>query len=300
MLRGVTTIRSSVVRLADGRQLDVLTGGAEDGPALVTHHGTPGEAHRYAGWADAVGTRGMRFVAYSRPGYAGSTRSPGRSVADATADVAELLDQLGVDRFVSLGGSGGGPHSIACAALLAERCLAATALVTVAPWGAEGLDWMREMAQINIDEFGAALEGEAALRAWMASEGEVFRHVTGAEIRSALGEALPPVDQAVMTATYAERSADHMRRALRDGFDGWVDDDLAFTRPWGFELGSISVPVTIWQGELDRLVPWSHGEWLAARIPGAEFRLAEGHGHFSLGETNREEILDWLLAASSA
>lgn len=300
MLRRMAPLRSLVVHLADGRQLDVLLGGADAGRALVAHHGTPGETHRYAGWADAVGARGMRFVAYSRPGYAGSTRRAGRSVADATADVAELLDQLEVDRFVSLGGSGGGPHSIACAALLAGRCLAATALVTVAPWGADGLDWMAGMAQINVDEFGAALQGEAVLRGWMASEGEVFRHVTGPQILSALGEALSPVDQAVMTATYAERSADHMRRALLDGFDGWVDDDLAFAQPWGFELGSIPVPVTIWQGELDRLVPWSHGEWLAARIPGAEFRLAEGHGHFSLGETNRDEILDWLFATSSA
>jgi len=290
-------LRSSVVHLADGRALDVLTGGADHGLTLVAQHGTPGEAHRYAGWADAVGARGLRFVAYSRPGYAGSTRRAGRTVADAAADIAELLDQLGVDTFVSLGGSGGGPHSLAAAALLPGRCLAATALVTVAPWGAGGLDWMAGMAQINLDEFGAALQGEEALRSWMVAEGEVFRHVTGAEIVAALGDALPPVDQAVMTAVYAERSADHMRRALRDGFDGWVDDDLAFARPWGFEPEEIRVPVTIWQGELDRLVPWSHGKWLAARIPGAEFRLAEGHGHFSLGETNRDEILDWLLEA---
>lgn len=296
----MSALQSSTLRLSDGRVLDVLAGGAEEGLALVTHHGTPGEAHRYAGWADAAASRGLRFIAYSRPGYAGSTPQPGRTVGDATRDVAELLDQLAVDRFVTLGGSGGGPHAIACAALLSPRCLAASALVTIAPWGVDGLDWMEGMAQINVDEFGAALRGERALRDWMADEGEVFRHVTGPEVTSALGDALPPADQAVMTDAYADASAEHMRRALRDGFDGWVEDDLAFTRPWGVELAGISIPVTIWQGELDRLVPWSHGEWLAAQIPGAEFRLADGHGHFSLGETNRDEILDWLLAAAGA
>jgi pimeloyl-ACP methyl ester carboxylesterase len=289
-----------MVSLPDGRVLDVLVGSPAAGPGLLFHHGTPGNATRYETWFEAAEARGLRPVAYSRPGYATSTRDPGRTVASAAADVASLLDQLGIEQFLTLGGSGGGPHSIACAALFPERCLGSAALVTVAPWAAEGLDWWTGMTQSNVDEFGAALEGEAALLAWMAVEGDAYRHITGATMVAALGDALPAVDQAVATGEWAEHEAAGIRRALEHGFDGWVDDDLAFSKPWGFDPRSIRVPVQIWQGEEDRLVPWSHGQWLADAIPGAQFTLAKGQGHFSLGTTNRDQILDDLVGAQRA
>jgi pimeloyl-ACP methyl ester carboxylesterase len=287
-----------MVALPDGRELDVLVGERTDGLGLLFHHGTPGNATRYESWFAEAESRGLRPVAYSRPGYATSTRDPGRTVASAVADAEVVLDTLGIGEFLSLGGSGGGPHTIACAALLPDRCLASAALVTIAPWGADGLDWWDGMTQSNVDEFGAALTGEPALREWMAGDGEQYRHVTGPTMAEALGDALPPADQAVATGAWAEREAAGIRRALEHGFDGWVDDDLAFTVPWGFDLADIRVPVQIWQGELDRLVPWSHGEWLAEQIPGARFTLARGEGHFSLGVANRDEILDSLVMAA--
>lgn len=289
-----------VVNLPDGRILDVLVGNGAAGPGLLFHHGTPGNATRYETWFEAAEARGLRPVAYSRPGYATSTRDPGRTVASAAADVEALLDQLGINRFFTLGGSGGGPHSIACAALLPERCLGSAALVTVAPWAAEGLDWWAGMTQSNVDEFGAALAGEPALRAWMVTEGEEYRHLTGPTMVAALGDALPPVDQAVATGEWAEHEAAGIRRALEHGFDGWVDDDLAFCKAWGFDPRSIRVPVQVWQGEEDRLVPWSHGQWLADAIPNAQFTLAKGQGHFSLGSANRDQILDELVGAQRA
>jgi pimeloyl-ACP methyl ester carboxylesterase len=286
------------VPTAGNRTLDVLAGERNEGLGLLFHHGTPGNATRYETWFAAAEGRGLRPVAYSRPGYATSTRDPGRSVASAIADVEAVLDHLGIDRFVSVGGSGGGPHTIACAALLPDRCLSSAALVTVAPWGVDDLDWWGGMTQSNLDEFGAALAGEPALRDWMAANGEEYRHITGPTMAAALGDALPPVDQSVATGEWAEHEAAGLRRALEHGFDGWVDDDLAFTRPWGFDLTTIRVPVQIWQGELDRFVPWSHGRWLGEKIPGARFTLAEGHGHFSLGVANRDEIFDALLEAA--
>ena len=292
----------ATVRLQDGRELDVLLGEPAGRTAILFHHGTPGNATRYETWFEAAAERGLRAVAYSRPGYASSTRQRGRSVASAVADVTELLDQLGVDQFLSLGGSGGGPHSIACAALLPERCRASAALVTVAPpdaEGADGVDLTAGMAQTNVDEFGAAMRGEQALREWMAANGEAYRHITGSTMVAALGDALPPVDQAIATGEWAEHEAAGMRRALEGGFDGWVDDDLAFVKPWGVDLATIRVPVRIWQGELDRLVPWRQGQWLAEHIPGASFRLAEGQGHFSMGVANLPEILDDLMEAAA-
>ncbi len=292
-------MKTQQVTLPDGRSLDVTIGGADAGAmALIAHHGTPGEGTKFADWEPAAATRGLRLLGYSRPGYAASTRHPGRSVGDAAADVAALADALEVERFVSIGRSGGGPHTIACAALLPDRCLAAAALVTVAPWGVEGLDFFDGMALGNVEEFRAALEGEAALREWMATNGEPYRHVTGESMASTMGALLPPVDLAVLTGAFAEEDAAGMRRALEHGFDGWVDDDLAFTRPWGFDVTAITRPVRIWQGELDQLVTVAHGRWLADRIPGAMFHLAEGHGHLSLALEHRDAILDDLLEAA--
>ena len=294
------TVSATTVRLSDRRSLDVLVGGAEGGLGLIAHHGTPSDATRFASWDEPAARHGLRLVTYSRPGYATSTRHPGRSVADAAADVAALADAVGIGEFVSIGRSGGGPHSIACAALLPDRCRASAALVTVAPWGAPNLDWFDGMAQLNLDEFGAALGGEDALRAWMAEHGEAYRHVRGHELATALGDALPPVDQAALAGGAADGFAASIRRGLEHGFDGWVDDDLAFAGPWGFELEAIERPVRIWQGELDRLVPLAHGRWLADVIPGARFVMAAGQGHLSLGDAHHDPILDDLLAAAEA
>lgn len=282
--------------LPDGRSLDVVTAELPyQGVGFIAHHGTPGEAGRFADWHQEVARRGLRFVGYSRPGYATSTRLAGRSVADVAADVAALADALGIDRFVTIGRSGGGPHSIATAALLPERCLAAAALVTVAPYGSPGLHWQTGMSQLNVEEFGAALRGEDALRAWMRDKGEELRQITGDDLAGALGEEMPEIDRHVLSGAHAEEEAAGIRRALEHGFDGWVDDDLAFTRPWGIDLASIRRPVRIWQGELDHLVPVTHGRWLADNIPGASFNLARGHGHISLAEAHRDAILDDLL-----
>jgi pimeloyl-ACP methyl ester carboxylesterase len=286
------------VTLPDGRSLDVATGGGAGPMTLIAHHGTPGEGTKFADWEPAAAARGLRLIGYSRPGYATSSRDAGRTVGDVAGDVAALADALGVDRFLSIGRSGGGPHSIACAALLPDRCLAAAALVTVAPWGVEGLDFFKGMSQGNVEEFRAAVAGEAQLREWMATNGEPYRHVTGESVASTMAPLLPPVDLAVLTGEFAAEEAEGMRRALEHGFDGWVDDDLAFTRPWGFDVTAITRPVRIWQGELDRLVNVAHGQWLADRIPGATFHLARGHGHLSLALEHRDAILDELLAAA--
>jgi pimeloyl-ACP methyl ester carboxylesterase len=290
----------TTVPLPDGRELDVCLGDKNGDRAIVFHHGTPGNSPRYQPWFAAVEARGWRAVGYSRPGYATSSPDAGRSVASAADDVADLLAYLGVGEYLSIGGSGGGPHAIACAALATDRCLGAAALVTIAPWGAEGLDYYADMDELNIIEFNAALAGEDTLREWMSGQGEEYRQMTPATMNDVLGEALPEADKALAgSEEWSGREATGIKRALEHGFEGWIEDDLAFVKPWGFDVGDIRVPVQIWQGEQDRLVPWSHGRWLADHIPGAQFTLAEGHGHFSLGVANRDQILDELIEAAS-
>jgi len=285
-------------QLPDGRTLDVFLGGDEGGFPLVMHHGTPSDSTTFADWHAPCKERGLRLICASRPGYATSTRLPGRDIAHAARDTADLLDLLGHVAFVTGGWSGGGPHALACAALLHDRCLAAATLAGVGPPGHDDLDFLADMGPENVEEFGAAEEGEVPLRAWIAEFGEPFRHVTGEQIAEAFGGLVPQVDVDVLEGGYADQMAAEMRRALEYGFDGWVDDDLAFTRPWGFDVGDIKLPVTVWQGDLDLMVPFAHGRWLAHHLHTATKRLVPGHGHISLVTRYREEILDDLLDAT--
>ena len=160
------------VPAGDGRDLEVLRSGPPNAHPLVWLGGTPTEASEIPHVARAVEERGWQLISYSRPGYAGSTVQPGRTVADGAADVASVLDHLGLDRFVTLGWSGGGPHALACAALLPDRILSAAVLAPVAPYEAEGLDWFAGMGQDNLDEFGAADEGEEPLHHYLSAARE--------------------------------------------------------------------------------------------------------------------------------
>jgi pimeloyl-ACP methyl ester carboxylesterase len=271
----------------------VLAGKSGDQP-LVFHWGTPGAAVWFEPIATAAARMGLRVVMYSRPGYAGSTQRPGRSVADAADDVAAVLDALGADTFVTLGWSGGGPHALACAALLPDRCLAATSLAGVAPYPAAGLDWMAGMGAENIEEFSAALEGKEALSVALERIAKDLATIRGADVAAALGDLVSDVDKRALTGEFADTLAEGFRRSVSTGIAGWRDDDLAFTRNWGFDLGTIRRPVAVWQGGQDRMVPFSHGQWLATHIPTARVHLYADEGHLSLGVASLDRIVEDL------
>jgi pimeloyl-ACP methyl ester carboxylesterase len=290
----VTTAR---VALPDGRTLDVAVAGPDDGMPLVVHHGSPGSALRFRPWIEAATARGLRYVSYSRPGYGASTRNAGRSVADCVADAARVADRIGAERFLTLGWSGGGPHALACAALIPERVLAAGTLAGVAPYDAEGLDWTAGMATENVSEFGAAAAGEHRLGPFLERARAELLAASGEDIARTLGGLVSEVDRDALTGTFAEFLAENMREALRSGIWGWLDDDLAFVRDWGFALDRLRVPVTIWQGADDRMVPFAHGRWLARHLSGARARLLPEHGHVSLVAGAFEMVLDELVAS---
>jgi len=270
------------VRAAGGRDLEVLIDGPDGGTVLLFHNGTPTAAVRNPQVVNPAARRGMRTVTYSRPGYAASTPHHGRSIADGAQDAEAILDALHADHFVTLGWSGGGPHALACAALLPERCAAAATIAGVAPYGAAALHWLAGMGPENIAEFGAAIVGEDRLVPYLDREAAPLRAVTGTDVAAALGGLLSEVDKNALTGDSAAVLAETFRRAVSGGIAGWRDDDLAFTRPWGFELKSIRVPVAIWHGAQDRMVPFAHGRWLAANIPGAQPRLLDDEGHISV------------------
>jgi pimeloyl-ACP methyl ester carboxylesterase len=291
-------IPTMLVPTPDGRTLDVLVSGADDGLPLVYLHGTPGSVVHDPEIARAAAERGLQVVAYSRPGYGRSTpRSDGAStatVADDAADVATILDHLGHDRFLSIGWSGGGPRSLACAAMLPRRCLAATCGVGPVPAAEYDGDMLAGMGEENVAEFTAARQGPQALTEWLEANAAWAPTVRGQDVADSLGSLAPPVDRAALTPERAERMASSLRGAVAQGFVGWRNDDLTLLRPWGFRVGDITVPVAIWQGTEDMMVPFAHAQWLAAHIPGARAHLVEGEGHISL-RNRMPQILDDLI-----
>ena len=293
------------IDMPDGRIIEILTDGPADGLPLVLHEGTPIGLALFEPTVAAAAMRGLRVVLPARPGYEGSTPRPGRRVADVAGDVADVLNALGAETFLTSGWSGGGPHALACAALLPGRCLAAASIAGVAPYGADGLDWTAGMGPENVDEFDAALAGEAELTKFLQDVATQVAGITGAQVVDALGGLVSAADKAALTGEYADHIAGALRASLSSGIAGWRDDDVAFTKDWGFTLGwdtglgqselAPSAPVAIWQGDQDRMVPYAHGEWLAAHIRGARAYLLPGEGHLTLTVTSIDRILDDLI-----
>ena len=282
------------VALRDGRTLHVYDDGDPDGLVVVEHHGTPGSGLGYAPDLELARERGLRVIAYDRAGYGQSTPSPGRVVADIAHDIEDVLDALGVERCVSLGGSGGAPHSLALGARLTDRCVAVAAVACPTPWDAEGIDPTAGMGEQNVAEFTAVLEGPEALEAFLVPVAAELVAATPEELRDVFVTLLPPVDRDVLTGDRAAHVKKSTDRGIAPGVGGWRDDDLAFVKPWGFELTEIRVPSLLWQGVQDKMVPVAHGRWLAERIPGVEAHISEPDGHLSITVGRLGEIYDWL------
>lgn len=280
------------VELPDGRILAAAEWGDPNGVPVIAHHGTPGSRIEY--WRDPTiyARHGMRRISFDRPGYGESTRLAGRSIADVVPDVVALAEALGIDRFVVTGGSGGGPHSLACAALLPNRVIRCLAASSPAPWEAE-FDHLAGMNAGNVEEFTAALEGEAAHRPIAEREAATALERLRSGRADWLGDgyAMSESDREQLGRNL-DGALDDMEHALAPGVDGWVDDMLAAVRPWGFDLGSIRCPVKIVYGRVDAFVPPANGDWLVANVPGAEAVITDT-GHLGTDEVV-EQLHAWL------
>ena len=271
------------------RQLDLGTGTLEyisdaladpAAPVLVYHHGTPAAGPMDHVLLEAARAAGFRLVELVRPGYGGSTRAPGRTITSNTALTSALLRHLGVDRFASAGWSGGGPHTLADVALL-HNCVGSVSIAGVGPADAPDLDFLAGMGQDNLDEFGAAHDS-AALQAFLERAAAGLATVDGESVKTEMASLLPAADVAYLTDVTADDLAASLRWSVANGIWGWFDDDLAFSRAWGFDPGSVSKPVILLQGADDLMVPFAHGQWLAAHIPSARAHLVPGEGHLSV------------------
>ena len=286
-MRSVTT--------SDGRVLTVREDGDPEGFPVLFISGTPGSSTIYEPHARDAAERGIRLFSYDRPGYGGSTRQKDRNVADCASDIAAVCDGLGIDQFGVWGISGGGPHALAAAALLPGRVIAAAALASVAPYDAEGLNFLEGMGEKNVEEFGTIFEGEDVHRASMEKQRHELLSATPEQLLELWQTLLGPSDREVATGALAAFLLDHMRAGIGSSGDGWIDDGRAFVAPWGFDLASIRVPVQLWHGEQDQFVPHAHGVWLAEHIPGVDAHLTAEDGHLTLAERRVSEVHGWLL-----
>ena len=191
--------------------------------------------------------------------------------------------------------SGGGPHAIACAALLPDLVPAVAVLASSAPWKADGLDYFDGMGEMNVEDIRLLFDDPVAARAKCESDRVEMLATSPDELVEYLSTLLTPTDAAVLTGELAQYLVDAVRSGLAPGSDGWWDDNVADLSPWGFELDSIRTPVLLRHGRQDRFVPFAHGEWLARHIPGVQAELTDDDGHLTLTERHLDDVHAWLL-----
>jgi pimeloyl-ACP methyl ester carboxylesterase len=223
---------------------------------------------------------GVRLICYDRPGYGESDRHKGRSVADAAWDVLAIADKLRLGAFGVVGRSGGGPHALACAALLGERVTSTTVLVGIAPSDAEGLEWHQGMSASNVEAYDLADANAKLVEADLTERADRIRDDPETLLRFLHDELTAPDKRVVTDVPIRQQLHDTYREAVRDGAHGWIDDVLAFRRSWGFDLAKITSPVLLWHGDEDVFAPPAHTHWLAGQIPKAKLRIQRGAAHF--------------------
>lgn len=267
------------ITLTDGRTLDVhdSTKGIHAPLTVVWHHGSPQTGAALEPHLRAAALRGIRWISYARPSYGDSSAQPGRTVANAAADVEQLINAMGIDQIAVMGASGGGPHALACAAIPGDRVWAAATFASLAPFTTD-FDWFAGMAG-----------GGPSLRA--AQHGEDARVIF--ERTSSFDEnSFNSRDYAALKSEWTSLSAD-AGAAMAAGPEGLIADDLAFVGPWGTDLSGIRIPILLAHGSDDRVVPPAHSQWLLENLPDAELWTRPRDGHVSI--LNASILaMDWL------
>ncbi|CNE97887.1 alpha/beta fold family hydrolase [Mycobacterium tuberculosis] len=282
-----------IVSTSDGREIGVEEWGVPTGYPVFLLHGTPGSRLGPVPRQMVLYQHGIRLISFDRPGYGRSDRKTGRVVADVAADVRLLADVLDLEEFSVLGRSGGGPHALACAALLPRRATRVAALVGLAPAEAEGLDWFEGMAPGNTREYLAVRRQGPLVSARLRSIADRIRENPAQHVANLYAELTQSDRRVVLRAGMRRMLLETFREAFRTSADGWIDDLLAFCAPWGFELGDIVVPTMLWHGANDTFSPAGHSRWLAGRIPNSTVVVQSGSAHFGAFDV-LPDMLAWL------
>ena len=291
-------MRDFAVSTPDGRSLAARIAGPASGPVILYFGGTPGTLELYEGQLREGERRGLRHLTYLRPGYSGSDRLPGRSVADCAADAVAVLDEVGADGAFVIGHSGGGAHAAACATLLPDRIRSGAVLSSFSPREGMARDaWLGEAGEWNRREFEALEEGDAEHERFLVNAArEMMEIVTVEQLQETLSDLLVRADrEAMREPVFLAYQLKCYPLSVKGGVCGWFDDNKAVWEDWGVDLRRNMVPVTIWHGDDDRTVPYTHGERFEERMANVTLRRLPGEGHFSYLVSSYGEILDELL-----
>ena len=287
-------VETRTIPVGSGRELCVEIAGEPDGKPILVHTGEPMSRHLYGGWIADAESKGIRLIGYDRPGYGGSTAHPGYTVASVAQDARVIAETLEHDRIGIWGISGGGPYALGCAALLPDVAVAVATVASLAPYGVEGFDYFAGMGESNVESFKLFFSDPEASRRHLREAREEVLAATPEQFAEMIKDLLSPVDAEVLTGDLARWNTETNQVAVSPGEQGWWDDGAAHLTPWGFDIRDIRVPVKIWHGRQDRMVPVQHGQWLAANVPGAEADISDRDGHLTMiGRIG--EIHDWLL-----
>ena len=262
---------------------------------IIVHVGTPNAGLLYEPWVQDAADRDITLIAYDRPGCGESSHQPGRSVVDCAVDVRAISADVGFERCAVWGFSGGGPHALACAALLDDLVVAAATIGSPAPSDASGLDYFAGMS----DNARQDMQLFRSDRDEWERQGQAQRHellaMTAGEFCRQWAAGVSPPDAAALHSDFGVWLHRAAQAAVAAGADGWIADDVAlFHAPWGFEMASISIPVKVWHSRDDRFVPFGHGRWLVGAIPGAYAELEDDAGHLTVVASRISDVHAWL------
>jgi pimeloyl-ACP methyl ester carboxylesterase len=287
-------LQTTHVETADGRRLRVEVAG--DGRRVVlVQVGSPNAGVLYHGWVPDAAGRGLTLITYDRPGYRGSSGQLGRMVADCAADVRRLSEVVGFKRCVVWGFSGGGPHALACGALLDDLVAAVATIGSPAPFDAPGLDFLAGRSDEDREDHELFLSDRAEWGRHGEQQRQELLAMSAGELAEQWAVGKSAADGAVLHGEFGVWLHRAVQAALASCNDGWIEDDIAlFHSPWGFDPASISIPVKVWHGLEDRFVPFEHGRWLAEAIPGAQAELRDHDGHLTVVAGRIGEVHEWL------
>ena len=288
------SVQARHLEAVDGRRLRAEVAG--DGRRVVlVQVGSPNAGVLYGDWVEDAAARGLTLIAYDRPGYGDSSRLPGRTVADCVADVRRLSEVVGFERCVVWGFSGGGPHALACGALLDDLVAAVATIGSPAPFDAPGLDLSAGWPDEAQEDHALFLSDRAAWERQGEQQREELLAMSAGELAEEWSAGKSPVDGAVLQGEFGAWLHRAAQAAVASSAEGWTDDDIAWSHsPWGFDPASMSIPVKVWHGREDGFVPFAHGRWLAEAVPGAQAELRDHDGHFTVVAQRIGEVHDWL------
>jgi pimeloyl-ACP methyl ester carboxylesterase len=290
-------VETRTISVGDGRDLCLETAGDPRGKPILVHNGTPNSRHLYGPWIADAENKGIHLISYDRPGYGGSSAQPGHTVASGAQDVRAIAEALGHDRLGVWGVSGGGPYALGCAALLPDLAVAVAVVASLAPYSTgEDFDYFAGMGELNTEDMRLFFADPEAARRKTHEEWKEAMAETPEQLAEIMKTLLSPVDAEALTGELAEWLASSSRDGLAPGDQGWWDDSVALSSPWGFDLSAIAVPVLLMHGRQDMFVPFGHGQWLAGHVPGVEARLLDHDGHLTLLASRIPEVHTWLAS----